>query len=229
MGIFQKFGSVIEAVTYFLYVIPCILIALTFHEFSHAFVASKLGDRSQAGYGRLSLNPLRHIDLFGMLMLIVVGFGWAKPVSVNMQNFKDPKKGMALTAIAGPISNFILMFVSLIIKAVLAILLVNGHITGVAWNSVYVMTQFFGILATINAGLGLFNLIPIPPLDGSRVLTLFLSNRAYYTLMQYERYGFLILMLLLLTNVINTPLSAAMNFLLHGSEQIISSFFSLFM
>ncbi|MBR3692480.1 MAG: site-2 protease family protein, partial [Clostridia bacterium] len=177
------------------YYLPCILISLSVHEAAHSFAALKMGDESQRYRGRITINPLRHIEPVGFLALLVTGFGWAKPVQVNPYNFRDSKKGMAITAIAGPIANFILMTLAVILCG-LCDLAVYKLEEGAAALVFGVLSTFFYYLALLNAGLGLFNLIPIPPLDGSRVLGLFLSDRAYFKLMEYERYGFLVLIAL---------------------------------
>ncbi|MEE1042386.1 MAG: site-2 protease family protein, partial [Clostridia bacterium] len=149
-----------------------------------------MGDKTAKFNGRLSLNPLRHIDWFGFLMLIVAGIGWAKPVPVNMFRFKDPKKGMAITALAGPLMNILLVFVSLLLYA-LAIIY--------GWNEYLIM--FFSLSAQYNAVLAMFNMLPIPPLDGSKVLFAFLPEKYYFKLMAYEQYGMILILILSFTNM----------------------------
>lgn len=176
------------------------LIAITFHELSHGFIAYKLGDPTAKRLGRLSLNPIRHIDIWGLLMLIVAGFGWAKPVPVNMQNFKHPKRGMALTALAGPASNLLLAFAALLLAALL-------------WpfenTIVSYIVLFLFILANISIGLGIFNLLPIPPLDGSKMLFSLFPDRIYYNILKYERYGMILMIVILSTEIITPFLNAA--------------------
>ncbi len=168
------------------------LICVVFHEISHGYVSYRLGDETAKTQGRLSLNPLRHIDPLGLLMLIVVGFGWARPVSVNMYNFKNPKRDMAITALAGPVSNILLAFVLLIIDRMLlsAFTFRTGGFT---------IHTFITTTAQISVYLGVFNLIPIPPLDGSKVLFSILPNSLYNMLMRYERYGMVLLIFLVLS------------------------------
>ena len=177
------------------------LLCITFHETCHGLAAYRLGDPTAKRAGRLTLNPLRHVDLGGLLMMALFRFGWAKPVPVDMRNFRHPKRDMALTALAGPLSNVLLAY--------LAVLL-YGVFSYWYWFSgsmaVYVCAVFFYYVEIISAGLAVFNVFPIPPLDGSKVLFAFLPERAYDRLMRYERYGMLLLMLLLLTGALDAPL-----------------------
>lgn len=172
---------------YYLTVIPAALIAISIHEMSHAWAAWLLGDRTAQDQGRLNLNPLSHIDPLGFLCMIFFGFGWAKPVPVNPYYFKNRKVGMAVTAFAGPLSNFILGFAS-IIAYVLIIFSQPG-------NMMMALGQFLMILGSLSIGLGVFNLLPIPPLDGSKILFMFLPNCAISWFYQYDGYIRLILLL----------------------------------
>ena len=181
-----------------------VLICLTFHELSHGFVALRLGDPTAKQMGRLSLNPLHHLDFFGTLMMILVGFGWAKPVPIDMRYFKNPKRGMAATALAGPISNFLLAFVALLIVAIIMPFTYN--------NGVYSVFEFLIMLASLSLGLGLFNLIPIPPLDGSKILFALLPDRVYYSILKYERYSMIVLVAGLYLGWFDVPLYAAHSF-----------------
>ena len=167
--------------------VAAIFLCLTVHETCHGLAALALGDPTAKAMHRLSLNPLRHIDWLGLLMMFAAGFGWAKPVPVNPGYFKHPKGGMAVTALAGPLSNLVLAFLAL--AGCKAITLANQ--SG-AWA--YWLVSFLLETSMLSVGLGLFNLIPIPPLDGSKVLFSFLPEKAYYTLMRYERYGMLIML-----------------------------------
>ena len=162
-------------------VIP-ILICLTIHELAHGLTAYALGDDTAKKMGRLTLNPIRHIDPMGFLMLLVFRFGWAKPVPVNMGNFQRPKAGMAITALAGPLSNFLLAALILLFQVPLARLQGTGGIGGQ-------VAEIMVLTAVISIFLGLFNLLPIPPLDGSKVLFSFLRDTRYFWLMRYESYG----------------------------------------
>ena len=188
--------------------IAAVLLCLTVHETCHGLAAYALGDPTAKQMHRLSLNPLRHIDWLGLAMMFLVGFGWAKPVPVDMRYFKKPKQGMAVTALAGPASNFIL-----------AVLLLYGckatlHYINYTWG-IPVLT-FLVMAAQLSIGLGLFNLIPVPPLDGSRVLTALLPDNAYYRLMRYERFGILLLLVLSFTGVGGNLISGAINGVFQG-------------
>lgn len=155
---------------YLLLVIPAILTALMVHEVAHGFAAYLLGDDTAKRQGRLSFNPLYHIDPIGFLCLLVAGFGWAKPVQVNTANFKNRQVGMAVTALAGPLSNFVLAFVCLIISQVMLAFAFDSQVVGF-------IAYFFMTTASISVGLGIFNLIPVPPLDGSNIIFPFLPQK----------------------------------------------------
>lgn len=170
--------------------IAAVLLCLVIHEVSHGLAAYHLGDPTAKQSHRLSLNPLRHLDPFGLIMMIAVGFGWAKPVPVNPNYFRKPKQGMAVTALAGPVSNLLLAVLFLGIGKV--IYLYAPYSAGM---NVFFEWCLFTV-APMSVGMGLFNLIPIPPLDGSKVLAMFLPNSAYGQLMRYERYGILVLLAL---------------------------------
>ena len=184
------------------------LVCITLHELSHGFVAYKLGDNTAKDRGRLTLNPLKHLDVMGLLMLLVFHVGWAKPVPVNMYNFKNPKRGMALTALAGPVSNFLITLVFMFLFG-FAYTIVLAHYS----EPGYYLLQMLQLTAYISLGLGMFNLIPIPPLDGSKVLLFVISDSSYQKLMRYERYGMILMILLVSTGVIGKPLSAAIEYI----------------
>lgn len=186
---------------YELLVIPAALIALVLHEVSHGYAAYKLGDPTARVMGRLSLNPLKHLDPIGALCMVLFRFGWAKPVPIDTRFFKNPKRDMALTALAGPVTNLLIAFFSLPFY----ILAVNAYNTAlfsgaapIVMTLLNIAIYFFSALHGVNLGLALFNLLPIPPLDGSRVLFTFLPTHYYFRIMRYERYISLALMLLLL-------------------------------
>lgn len=190
------------------------------HEFSHAFVATKLGDQTPRLQGRLTLNPMAHISPIGALMILLVGFGYAKPVSVNPRNFKDPKKGMALVAVAGPVSNLIMGFIAEFF-AVLCIS-VSKNISVNQQNimllsAIYI---FFNFAAIINVNLAVFNLLPIPPLDGSRILQLIIPSKHYFKIMQYERYIVIVVFILIVTGVLKAPLSLLSNVIMSLYERL---------
>ena len=184
-----------------LYVVPAILIGFTLHEYAHALASYKLGDPTPKIEGRLSLNPFIHLDLMGTLMLLIFRFGWAKPVMVNPMYYKKPKRDMGIVAFAGPLMNFVLAFLSLFIIAFVYKFFDNE-------NSLlgYVIVHFFSIFVSINTGLGVFNMLPLPPLDGSKVVGAFLSDRLFYQYLRLEPYGMAILLILVFTNTLSIPL-----------------------
>lgn len=189
-----------------------VFLCLTIHETSHGLAAYWLGDPTAKERHRLSLNPLRHIDWFGLAMMFFVGFGWAKPVPVDPRYFRKPKEGMAVTALAGPVSNILL--------AVLLLLICKGiYVVNPSSYLAYVIFQFLMTTSILSVGLGLFNLVPIPPLDGSKVLAACLPDGAYWKLMRYERFGMLLLIVLSLTGVggslIGGAISGVWYFLYH--------------
>ena len=171
-----------------------VFLCLTVHETCHGLAAYALGDPTAKRQHRLSFNPLRHIDWLGFASMLIVGFGWAKPVPVDMRYFKKPKQGMALTALAGPVSNFLMAILFLF------------PIRWIYWNATATaftlwLYNFLFNVVILNIGLGLFNLLPIPPLDGSKVLFALLPDRMYWKLMRYERYGMLVLLVLVVFDV----------------------------
>ena len=186
-------------------VVPALL-CITLHELSHGFVAYLLGDTTARDAGRLTLNPIRHIDPMGMLMMVVFRFGWAKPVPVNMYRFKDPKGGMALTALAGPVSNLLISVVFLFLYGVAYFPI---SVKGSLGSAGRYLLEMFYLTAYISLGMGIFNLLPIPPLDGSKVLYSVIPEGAYEALMRYERYGMIVLLALVWTGALGSPLSTA--------------------
>lgn len=178
---------------------------LPLHEFAHAFAAHLLGDDTAKWNGRLTLNPLKHLDPLGALMLVFVGVGYAKPVPVNPFNFRNRKRDMALTAFAGPASNLLMAVVAVALFRVCSLIITDMQVLTYFWLVLIV------VIARVNIGLAVFNLLPIPPLDGSRIFGLFLPERWTYTLERYSRQITLVVMVLLLVGVLNTPLAVIEN------------------
>ena len=190
----------------FILLLPIILFSLSIHEFMHGFTALKLGDPTARNLGRLTLNPRKHIDPLGFLVLMIFGFGWARPVPVTPRNFKNPKWGMALVALAGPLTNFLLGAINAAIYGVLWGFYANasyrataaGTSGGFQLGLLYWCMTFFGLAAMLNFIYSVFNMIPLPPYDGSRILFTFLPQRAYFAVMKYERYVMLGLLAVLI-------------------------------
>ncbi len=180
-------------------IIPSLL-CITLHELAHGYTAWRLGDDTAKNAGRLTLNPLAHLDPIGLLMMLVFHFGWAKPVPVNMRNFKHPKQGMAVTALAGPACNLLITLVFLVLYGLLFRPLSNAGF-GNTVLELLMLTSYMSL------GLCLFNLLPVPPLDGSKVLFSLLPDSAYWKLMRVERYGSLLLLLLVWSGILGKPFS----------------------
>jgi len=194
-----------------LFVLPAMLIAITVHEYSHGRVADMLGDPTPRMSGRLTLNPIKHLDVLGSLMIIIAHFGWAKPVPVNSRYFKDPKRDMLLVGVAGPIANFV--------TAVIFSFPVRFGLLG----SNIILKGIFLYIVMINIALGIFNLIPVPPLDGSHILQAFLPPSAMPAFRWFQQYGIIILFLVLFvfrgafSAIIGPIMNLFMNLLLPGS------------
>ena len=183
--------------------VAAVLLCLTVHETCHGLAAYALGDPTAKSMHRLSLNPLRHIDWLGLFMMLAAGFGWAKPVPVDPRYFKKPKEGMALTALAGPVSNFLLALLLMFISKMIYLYAPYSAALDVLF------TFCLYTAAPLSIGLGLFNLIPIPPLDGSKVIAVLLPDEMYVKLMRYERYGMLLLLALSLLGISGGFISGA--------------------
>ncbi len=172
-----------------------LLIAFPIHECAHALVAKWLGDDTAEKQGRITLNPLKHLDLFGTILMLFAGFGWAKPVPINPNNFKKRKLGMALSSLAGPVSNLILAYIAIILSKILLYTETSEELSIICINAML-----------INVGLAVFNLIPVPPLDGSRILLLILPEKLYFKIMKYENIIFIILFAIIWLGLLDTPL-----------------------
>lgn len=173
-----------------------LLIAFPIHECAHALVAKWLGDDTAEKQGRITLNPIKHLDLFGTILMLFAGFGWAKPVPINPNNFKKRKLGMALSSLAGPVSNLILAYIAMILSKILLYTETSEELSIICINAML-----------INVGLAVFNLIPVPPLDGSRILLLILPEKLYFKVMKYENVIFIILFAIIWLGLLDTPLA----------------------
>ena len=173
-----------------------LLIAFPIHECAHALVAKWLGDDTAEKQGRITLNPLKHLDLWGTVLMLFAGFGWAKPVPINPNNFKKRKFGMALSSLAGPVSNLILAYIAMILSKILLYTETSEELSIICINAML-----------INVGLAVFNLIPVPPLDGSRILLLILPEKLYFRVMKYENIIFFILFAVIWLGLLDTPLA----------------------
>lgn len=207
-------GDIKIAIIQLLLSVPIVLFALSCHEAAHAYAAYKMGDRTAFNLGRVTINPSKHLDLVGTICMLVFGFGWAKPVPINARNFENPKKGMAISGIAGPLANFILGIISTFLSALTVFLeyklMTNMQPTEFVLNVFSITYTFFYLSAMYNFIFMVFNLIPVPPFDGSRFITAILPSKWYFKLMQYEKYTFIIVMVvnLVLSRVFGIYLSS---------------------
>lgn len=201
-----------EGIISFLYLLPALLLSLSVHEFAHSYTAYKLGDRSQKALGRLTLDPFRHIDWFGFISIVLFGFGWGKPVMVDDRNFKNRARDNMLVAFAGPFSNFVM---AILFTLILKVLVVTNVINlAVQSKAAIVFLQMFTLAIRFNVIFAIFNLIPIPPFDGSKVLFYFLPSKAKNVMYFLERYSFYIIIILLITNLGGTIITPFVNLIL---------------
>ena len=206
-----QFGSLLDMIV----IVAASLLCITVHETCHGLAAYWMGDDTAKRLGRLSLNPLHHVDLMGLVMMALVRFGWAKPVPIDMRRFRNPKLGMALTALAGPASNVLLMILAMLLRSVIFVpYLMTNHSV---WRYGVLFLEY---VAVLSAGLAVFNFFPVPPLDGSKVLFAVLPDRYYDKLMLVERYGMILLALLLIGGILDQPLMFLRGKLLDVAEQI---------
>lgn len=185
-------GNFREVLISLLLSLPVIILALSAHEAAHGYVAYKMGDRTAYNLGRVTLNPVKHLDLMGTIWMLAFGYGWAKPVPINARNFKNPKYGMAFTAIAGPLANLLLGIIGAVGYSVTSFLFAAnlGRIaeSEMLYNVMVILLNFFYLFGMMNLVFMVFNLIPVPPFDGSRFFGMFLPTRVYFGIMKYERY-----------------------------------------
>ena len=201
--------------------LPVILLALCLHETAHGYVAYKLGDPTARSLGRLTLNPLKHLDPIGFVCMLLFGFGWAKPVPVNTRYFKKPKRDMAICGLAGPISNLLLAVVFAALFKGASVLFANMTMPNeTVFTMAWLFLQFLSMGITLNVGLAVFNLLPIPPLDGSRLLTAILPWQIASKLIQYERVISFVLLLALGVGVLDPLLDLLTGFVIRGISML---------
>ena len=209
-----------------LYMIPIAIISLSVHESAHGYVSYKLGDPTARNLGRITMNPFKHFDLLGFVCMVLFRVGWAKPVPVNARYYKNPRVGMAICAAAGPVSNLLLAFIGVIgsKSTYLAITLLFKTVADTQTFGFFVAAtiyNFFYLFALCNISLALFNLFPVPPFDGSRILYVFLPPKYYFGIMKYERYIMLGMLALFYIGVFDKPLSLATNAIMNGMTALV--------
>lgn len=226
-------SSFISQLPIYLLSLPVVLMALSVHETAHGYVALKLGDPTARNLGRLTLNPVKHIDPIGFVCMLLFRVGWAKPVPIVTRNFKNPRRDMAISGAAGPISNLILAVLHLVILRIAMIFITNGYadealgfyvaylagksFTGsVAFTALSLLVYLLYLGTVMNISLAIFNLIPIPPFDGSRIFYAFLPPKIYFGVMKYERIIMLVMLVLFALGFLTGPLGWLLSKITNG-------------
>jgi len=208
--------------------LPAIIIAISFHEFAHAFAADRLGDDTPRRQNRLTLAPDRHIDLFGFILLLLAGFGWGKPVQINPRNFTrkvSMSAGEAIVSIAGPLMNFLLAFLTLII---INIINITNVLSNFNYDTINIILTILSYMFTINIGLGVFNLIPLPPLDGSKILMHFLPYNLKSWFRQNEQIFYYLFLIIWITGISAYIISPLIQFVGNGMSNLVELMFASF-
>lgn len=203
-----------------IYVVPAIIITVTLHELAHGWVSYKFGDPTPKLDGRLSLNPLRHLDPIGTIALLLVGFGWAKPVHIDPRYYKDAKTGIVWTAFAGPLMNFIIAFAAIFLFNLLLKVPVSIFSSKIMIQIFIYLIVLMQYIALISLGQAIFNLIPLPPLDGSKILYGILPDSVYFNIMKYENWLSLILFLVLFSGILDGPLVSIRTIIYDGMNNL---------
>ena len=206
-------------------IIPAVVIAISLHEYAHAKMAIKLGDNTPKLQGRDTINPLSHIDVFGFICLMIAHFGWGRPVQIDIRNFKKPLRDQMLVSLAGPIMNLIVAFVTLVIMNIISI---TGVLMGLSNNVAFVIESIITYIVLINVSLCIFNLLPLPNFDGSKILLYFLPLKAKINFLKLEKYGFIIFFIIVLTPIPELIITPILSYVLSGMQFLIELIIGIF-
>lgn len=206
-------------------VIPAVVIAISLHEYAHAKMAIKLGDDTPKLQGRDTINPISHIDIFGFICLMIAHFGWGRPVQIDIRNFKKPLRDQMLVSLAGPVMNLLVAFVTLIIMNILNI---SGVLMGMSENIAFIIEIIMTYIVLINVSLCIFNLLPLPNFDGSKILLYFLPLKAKINFLKLEKYGFIIFFIIVLTPIPELIITPILNYVLSGMQFLINLVIGIF-